>query len=664
MWQNYSKIRETNPCSGKESRAQEERIVLVEIFERTDENPVLIPNPDNNWEGEATFNGCPVKFKGKIHILYRAESSALSNGGPHRNVSTIGCASSPDGIHFDSRYQLIRPSYKWDQYGCEDPRVTKLDDKYYIFYTALSKYPFSADGIKVGLAITQDFKQILAKYPITPFNAKAMALFPDRIKGKIAAVLTANTDSPPAKIAVAYFDHESQIWSEKYWTEWYISLNTHVIPLERSPQDQIEVGSPPIKTKYGWLLIYSHIQNYFSPPAIFGVEAALLNLHNPAEVLGRTKKPLLIPREEYEKYGRVPNVVFPSGAIVKGKELYLYYGAADTTCAMATINLEQLMQEILGIDNNAIKLQRFFDNPIIMPNPQNAWEEKATFNPGVIYEDGRVHLIYRAMSQNNTSVMGYASSADGTRITERLPEPIYVPREDFEMKHVLEGNSGCEDPRLTRIEDKIYMCYTAFDGKDPPRVALTHIRLEDFLNKTWHWSKPVLISPPNLPDKDAAIFPKKIRGKYVILHRLGDSIWIDSVDNLDFDGNRWIYGQVLMTPTLMPRVHNKIGIAGPPIETPYGWLLLCHGVTVKGAIYDIKATLLGLNDPLNVIGRTYSNILEPEADYEKNGIVDNVVFSCGAAVIQNTLFVYYGGADKVTAVATIGINELLEKLRP
>jgi len=268
------------------------------------------------------------------------------------------------------------------------------------------------------------------------------------------------------------------------------------------------------------------------------------------------------------------------------------------------------------------------------------------------------------MSDDNTSVLGYASSADGTRITERLPDPIYVPRKDFEDKYVPGGNSGCEDPRLTRIEDKLYMCYTAYNGRDLPRVALSHIKVEDFLNKQWNWAEPVLISPPGMDDKNAAIFPKKIKGKYVILHRLGGSIWIDFVDDLDFDGNRWIYGQVLMEPTSMPLVHKKIGIAGPPIETPYGWLLLCHGVTVKGNIYDIKAALLDLNDPLSVIGRTYSTILEPETEYEKSGIVNNVVFSCGAVVIQDTLYFYYGGGDKVIAVATIEMNVLLDKLRP
>lgn len=634
------------------------------IFKRSDENPVLLPNPDNNWEGEATFNGCSVIHKGKVVLLYRAESLSLVESAGQRTTSSIGYAESGDGIHFSNRHQFIRPEYEWERFGCEDPRVTRLDDKYYIFYTALSRYPFQADGIRVGMAITKDFKQIEAKHPVTPFNAKAMALFPERINGKIAAVLSVNTDRPPTKIALAYFDEEEQIWSESYWTKWYEALNSHAIPLERSPHDQIEVGAPPIKTKYGWLLLYCHIQNYFTPPAVFGVEAALLDLNNPAELLGRTKKPLLIPREQYERYGRVPNVVFPSGAYIKGKELRLYYGAADTTCATASIELEPMLRQVLGIEVNPVQLKRFFDNPIITPDARYPWEAKATFNPGAIYENGRVHIVYRAMSNDNTSVLGYASSGDGTRITERLPEPIYVPRKDFEAKLVPGGNSGCEDPRLTRIDDDLYMLYTAYNGRDPPRVAMTHIKLEDFLNKHWNWAEPVLISPPGMDDKDAAIFPKKIRGKYVILHRLGKSIWIDFVDDLNFDGNRWVYGQVLMEPTPMPRVHSKIGIAGPPIETPYGWLLLCHGVTVKGNIYDIKAVLLDTNNPLSVIGRTYSTIMEPVTDYEKNGLVANVVFSCGAVVIQDVLYFYYGGGDKVIGVATIGMEQLLEKLKP
>jgi predicted GH43/DUF377 family glycosyl hydrolase len=315
-------------------------------FKRSEENPVLVPNPDNDWEGEATFNGCPVVIRGKVVLLYRAESLPMTVGDAGRRISSIGYTSSSDGLHFKDRHQLVRPEYDWERYGCEDPRVTKLGGKFYIFYTALSQYPFRAEGIKVGLVITRDFKQIEEKHPVTTFNSKAMALFPERINGKIAAVLTVNTDKPPVKIAIAIFDDENQIWSDKYWAEWYAGLNYHVIPLERSANDQIEVGAPPIKTKYGWLLLYSHIQNYFSPPATFGVEAAILNLNNPRELLSRTKKPLLVPREEYEIYGRVPNIIFPSGAIVKGKELHLYYGAADTTCAVATVALSELLDKL------------------------------------------------------------------------------------------------------------------------------------------------------------------------------------------------------------------------------------------------------------------------------------------------------------------------------
>ena len=314
-------------------------------FKRSEENPVLIPNPDNDWEAEATFNGCPIVVNDKVVLLYRAVSLPLTIGDTKRRVSSIGYASSSGGLRFNDRRQLIRSEYDWEQYGCEDPRVTKLDGKYYIFYTALSRYPFRAEGIRVGLAVTKDFTQIDEKHPVTTFNAKAMALFPERINGKIAAILAVNTDKPPVKIAIAMFDDESQIWSDKYWAEWYATLDKHVIPLERSDKDHMEVGAPPIKTKYGWLLLYSHIENYFAPPPIFGVEAAILNLTNPRELLSRTKQPLMVPRDEYEKYGRVPNIVFPSGAIIKGNELSLYYGATDTiSLSLQLISMDYCMK--------------------------------------------------------------------------------------------------------------------------------------------------------------------------------------------------------------------------------------------------------------------------------------------------------------------------------
>jgi beta-1,2-mannobiose phosphorylase / 1,2-beta-oligomannan phosphorylase len=631
---------------------------------RSEENPILIPLSENTWEADRAFNGCPVRDGGKIHFVYRAISPPQKIAGRELTLSTVGYALSNDGIHFRNRRQFIKPEHDWEQFGCEDPRVTKMDGKFYVFYTALSTFPFCAECIRVGVAITRDFKKIDEKHPVTPFNAKAMSLFPEKIMGRYAVVLTANTDIPPSKIAVAYFDREEQMWSPTYWKDWYSLLNKNTIPLQRSPKDHVEAGAPPIKTKYGWLLIYSYIQNYCAPPAVFGVEAALLDLHDPRKIIARTDKPLLVPQEEYEKHGKVPNIVFPTGAMVKDGTLYLYYGAADTACAVATCKIDTLMDEMMEAKIRHVRLTRFTSNPVIKPNPKLSWQSKAAFNPTVLYEDGRVHLAYRAMSEDNTSVIGFASSVDGSNFDDQSTEPMYVPREDFEAKLIPGGNSGCEDPRLTRIDDTIYMLYTAFNGRSDPRVALTQISLDDFLTRRWNWSRPVLISPPNLSDKDAAIFPKKIKGKYAVLHRLGTSIWLDLVNDLKFEGNKWLGGHIFMSPKDELPDTDKLGISGPPIETKYGWLLLYHAVSRKTQpmTYYVAAALLDMNDPSKVIARRKVPILEPETPYELYGQVNNVVFPCGAAIIGEDLFVYYGGADSVIGVATMKVEDLLISL--
>jgi predicted GH43/DUF377 family glycosyl hydrolase len=252
---------------------------------------------------------------------------------------------------------------------------------------------------------------------------------------------------------------------------------------------------------------------------------------------------------------------------------------------------------------------------------------------------------------------------DGVHFTERSPGPAYVPRADFERKLVPGGNSGCEDPRLTKLGDRVYMCYTAFDGQDPPRVAFTSISTSDLVVKKWSWTDPVLISPPGLDDKDAALFPRKIGDKYFFLHRLGSDIWIDSVDSFDFDGvNKFLGGKILMRPRDTAWDSRRIGISAPPIETPHGWLLLYHGISKRTSHYSVRAALLDLDDPTKVLYRTEDSILDPKMPYEKEGIVSNVVFPCGTAVIRGQLFVYYGGGDKVTAVAMIALKDLLTGL--
>jgi predicted GH43/DUF377 family glycosyl hydrolase len=637
---------------------------------RHPQNPILSPNEEQNWEAVAVFNGSIIKDKDKFHLVYRAISSPQRYFGHDIELSSIGKAESNDGINFKNRQLLITPEYKWEEFGCEDPRITKFDDKYFIFYTALGDYPHSPGGIKIGLATTSDFKKISEKHQVTHFNSKGMALFPEKIEGKMVAVLTVNTDRPPAKIALAFFDRENQIWSKEYWDNWLPSLEKFALPLQREPKDHIEVGAPPVKTKYGWLLIYSYIKNYFSPPPIFGIEAALLDLKEPLRIIGRTHEPLIVPKEEYEKYGKVPNVIFPSGALIQGEKLNIFYGAADTTCCLAKVKVEDLINAMAfkkpspakDKKQEQFRLEKHKGNPIIEPISEHEWESKYTLNPGAIYEEGKVHIIYRAMGGDETSVLGYASSKDGFKIDERLAEPIYVPREDFEKK-ARPGFSGCEDPRITKLGNKFYMCYTAFDGQNPTRIVLTSIKVDDFLNKKWNWSRPKSISYPDRSDKNACVFPEKIQGQYALFHRIGGCIWVDTVDDLIFPGEQYLGGRMILCPTPGRWDSRKVGIAGPPFKTKIGWLLIYHGLSAEDDEYRLGAMLLDLKEPGKILNMLEEPILEPEEDYELGGFRPGTVFSCGAVVLKGKLLVYYGAGDHVIGVASCDFERLVEELK-
>ena len=379
-----------------------------------DGNPILKPNSKNEWEEEASFNGCVIKDGDMYRMLYRAQGKPKDYfGGVHLSLSTIGYAESTNGYSFSQRRQLLIPEFDFEKFGLEDPRVTKFEDVYYIFYTGLSQFPFNADGIKIAVAITRDFKTI-EKHPVTPFNAKAMALFPQRINGKIAALLTINTDRPPAKICLALFDTISEIWSPEYWSQWYQNLDKHVVNLQRGDKDHIELGAPPILTENGWLVIYSYIKNYLSDYKSFGIEAVFLSENDPQTIIGRTNTPLLVPEKDYELEGLVPNVIFPSGALLRGDDLIIYYGAADTTVAAAKLCLSDLVNETIEHQNivpktyskSGFKLTRNDKNPILVPLPYHPWESQATFNAASLYGNGTTHILYRAMGNDQTSVVG------------------------------------------------------------------------------------------------------------------------------------------------------------------------------------------------------------------------------------------------------------------
>jgi beta-1,2-mannobiose phosphorylase / 1,2-beta-oligomannan phosphorylase len=633
------------------------------IAKRYQNNPILSPFRAHAWEAEEVFNGCPIKDGSKIHLLYRAMSAKKTNHGVEMNISSIGHAVGGYEKPFTSREQFIKPGEDWDKYGCEDPRATKLNGKYYTFYTALSRYPFTAEGIKVGVAVTKDFK-IVEKHQVTTFNSKAMALFPEKINGKFAAILTANTDQPPAKIALAFFKEEKEMWSKRFWNDWYANIDKFKVNFDHPSEDHIEMGAAPLRIREGWLLIYSYIRNYFRGNPTFEIRAVLLDAKNPAKIIGRTKNALLVPEEPYEIYGKVPKIVFPSGAYIDGGVLHIYYGGADTVCCGAKIMLADVVKDLLSTPENEFSLKRNPKNPIIKPNPKNSWEAKATFNAGAIYEGGKIHILYRAMSCDNTSVLGYASSKDGLTIDERLDKPVYVPREDFERKGVPGGNSGCEDPRLIRLGNRIYMLYTAFNGLTSASVAITSIDKDDFLAKRWNWEKPKLISPEGKDDKDAVFFPEKINGKYYVIHRLGNGIDIQPVNDLTFEKNKLSDETSWAEPRPGKWDNKKIGINGVPIKTKCGWLALYHGVSEEDSSYRFGAFLLDLKNPEEILARSENHIFEPLKDYEKNGQVHNVVFSNGSVLKDGKIFVYYGGGDTTLNVATIPLEDLLKELCP
>ncbi|MEA3399130.1 MAG: hypothetical protein U9R00_01295, partial [Patescibacteria group bacterium] len=521
-------------------------------------------------------------------------------------------------------------------------------------------------GIKVAVAVSEDLKTVEEKHLVTPFNAKAMTLFPERINGKILVTFSYHTDRPPAQTVIVELDEIEDLWNKDFWDKWEKGQKK-TLNSRRNEYDHIEIGATPIKTKYGWLLVYSHIQNYFPSPEnldrIFGIEALLLDINDPNKIIGRTHGPMIVPEESYELSGYVSNVVFPSGVILEKDLLTIYYGAADTTVCSASLSLDDLISSMDLKKEGKSYFKRYKNNPILSPILDHPWEAKAVFNPAAIYLDKKFHILYRSFSTDNTSYIGYASSKDGFKIDERLDEPVYIPREDFEIKKIINGNSGCEDPRLTKIGKRIYIYYTAFDSVGPPRVAMSSILEKDFINKKWNWAKPILITPKELDDKDTCIFPEKLKNGYFVVHRLNNEICGDYVKSLNFKNE--IIDKCIRV--IGPRKNCwdslKVGITAPPIKTKIGWLLLYHGVSKSHNTYRVGALLLDLKDPAIVLARSRDPIFEPIEKYEKEGIVNNVVFPCGMVVKKDLVYIYYGGADTVTGVATMDLKVILDALK-
>jgi predicted GH43/DUF377 family glycosyl hydrolase len=311
---------------------------------------------------------------------------------------------------------------------------------------------------------------------------------------------------------------------------------------------------------------------------------------------------------------------------------------------------------------SAPRLERYAGNPILVPT--NAWwESRWVYNTAAAVYRGRVHLLYRAQGADWISRLGLAVlDEDGVSVAHRSGRPVFEPATDNAWERL-----GVEDPRVSRIGDVYYLCYTAAslypalkprrykrpsafsDEGVPWRTRIAIARTRDFRN-----FRRCGMAFRNWDNKNGALFPRKVRGWYVLLHRLFPDIHLGVSRDLHHWHN---YGPLI-------RVRpghwdgNRVGVAGPPLPTPYGWLLIYHGVD-DNRVYRLGIALLDLDDPRRVIARSDNPILEPEEPYEREGLVPNVVFSCGAVDYRGRVMVYYGAADSVVAVASVPRDRML-----
>lgn len=333
-----------------------------------------------------------------------------------------------------------------------------------------------------------------------------------------------------------------------------------------------------------------------------------------------------------------------------------------------------------------MRLKRYDGNPILRPNPANDWENLAVFNPAAWYDQDnkQVLLLYRAAEAHPEykCYFGLAVSSDGYHFERVSDQPAFSPSEDgFDASTV-------QDPRMVKMGEYYYITYACrffpfgqfwmpqsqrykapLCPPDFPRVIRTNatstglLLTKDF--KTY--IRAGRITDPTLDDRDVVLFPEKINGKYVLMHRplewVGEeygtefpAIWISTSDDL----------LGFKHSTLLARAKydwecGKIGINTPPLRTPEGWLTLYHAVG-SDKYYRLGALLLDLEDPTKVLHRTPDWIMQPEEEYEIDGYYRGCVFPCGKVLIDGTLFIYYGAADKYVGVATCPLDELMEYL--
>jgi predicted GH43/DUF377 family glycosyl hydrolase len=304
----------------------------------------------------------------------------------------------------------------------------------------------------------------------------------------------------------------------------------------------------------------------------------------------------------------------------------------------------------------------FHDEPLLQRHPSNPiltskdwpYAINSVFNAGAtLLQDGATLLLCRVEDRRGLSHFCAARSANGVDGWQIDPEPTLMPNPDEYPEELW----GIEDPRVTYVPElqQYAVAYTSY-SRGGPGVSLA-------LTKDFHsFERYGVIASPD--DKDAALFPHKIGGRWALIHRpmtaLGAHIWISYSPDLRHWGGHKV---ILEARRGAWWDANKIGLTSPPIETSRGWLVLYHGVktTASGALYRLGLALFDLQQPDKCLLRGDSWIFGPETDYEQRGDVHDVVFPCGHTVGPqgDTLNIYYGAADSCVALAHSSVSSLL-----
>lgn len=323
-----------------------------ETLLRAKENPLLTPIEKDPWESTAVFNPAAVLIDGKIRLFYRALG--------HDGISRIGYAESDDGLHFrrfsEPAFVMRTPEatrfknpfkeeYNPDLYasgggwgGSEDPRVVLIEGRLYMTFGSFESW----ESLRIALTSLSAEKLDEKKWEwanyffVSPPGEanKNWVMFPEKIHGKFA-MLHALTP----KILIDYAN------SPVEWGERYIKSNNHRTGRVGHWDGFVRgAAAPPLKTRYGWLLLY-HAMDPSGGPG-YKVGAMLLDLDDPTQILYRSDNPILEPKEWYENDWK-PGVVYASGAVIKDETLFVYYGGGDKTVNVASAPLEEFLKQLM-----------------------------------------------------------------------------------------------------------------------------------------------------------------------------------------------------------------------------------------------------------------------------------------------------------------------------